>query len=83
MAICNQAPGSKYALFLSHRIRLCTVLKLSSRDEKCWSLRCIHGGKVSLMGGIRDDVPIPHSVVMHSDLTLKGKWIFERKISKV
>ena len=35
------------------------------------------------MGGIRDDVPIPHSVVMRSDLTLKGKWIFERKISKV
>lgn len=35
------------------------------------------------MGGIRDDVPIPHSVVMHSDLTLKGKCIFERKISKV
>ena len=31
------------------------------------------------MGGIRDDVPIPHSVVMHRNLTLKGKWMFERE----
>ena len=31
------------------------------------------------MGGIRDDVPIPHSVLMHSNLTLKGKWMFERE----
>lgn len=30
------------------------------------------------MGGIRDDVAIPHSVVMHRNLTLKGKWILER-----
>ena len=31
------------------------------------------------MGGIRDDVPIPHSVVVHWNLTLKGKWMFERE----
>lgn len=31
------------------------------------------------MGGIRDDVSIPHSVVMHGNLTLKGKWMFERE----
>ena len=31
------------------------------------------------MGGVRDDVPIPHSVVTHSNLTLKGKWMFERE----
>ena len=31
------------------------------------------------MGGITDDVPIPHSVVMHRNLTLKGKWMFERE----
>lgn len=30
------------------------------------------------MGGIRDDVAIPHSVVMHRNLTLKGKWMLER-----
>ena len=31
------------------------------------------------MGGIKDDVPIPHAVVMHWNLTLKGKWMFERE----
>ena len=30
------------------------------------------------MGGIKDDVAIPHSVVIHWNLTLKGKWMFER-----
>ena len=31
------------------------------------------------MGGIKDDVPIPHSVFIHWNLTLKGKWMFERE----
>ncbi len=31
------------------------------------------------MGGIKDDVPIPHSAIMHRNLTLKGKWMFERE----
>ena len=31
------------------------------------------------MGGIREDVSIPHGVVMHGNLTLKGKWMFERE----
>lgn len=31
------------------------------------------------MGGIRDDVPIPHTLVLHRNLTLKGKWMFERE----
>ena len=31
------------------------------------------------MGGIKDDVLIPHSMVMHRNLTLKGKWMFERE----
>ena len=34
------------------------------------------------MGGITEDVPIPHSVVMHWSLTLKGKWLFEREDTK-
>ena len=31
------------------------------------------------MGGSKEDVPIPHSIVMHGNLTLKGKWMFERE----
>lgn len=36
-----------------------------------------HGGRVGLMGGIRNDVLIPHSAVMHGNLTLKGKWMYK------
>ena len=37
-----------------------------------WALR--HGGRVSLMGGLNGDLAIPHGVVMHRDLSLRGKW---------
>jgi threonine dehydrogenase-like Zn-dependent dehydrogenase len=35
-----------------------------------------HGGRVSLMGGLGGDLKIPHSVVMHRDLCLRGKWMY-------
>ena len=38
-----------------------------------------HSGRVSLMGGIHADVAIPHSAIMHKDLTLKGKWMYSRE----
>ncbi|CAM6127296.1 unnamed protein product [Calypogeia fissa] len=31
-----------------------------------------HGGRVSLMGGIREDIAIPYAAVMHSNIQLKG-----------
>ncbi len=31
-------------------------------------------GRVSLMGGFREDISIPHGVVMHRNLVLRGKW---------
>ncbi|MCJ1432222.1 hypothetical protein MMC27_001578 [Xylographa pallens] len=37
------------------------------------------GGRVSLMGGIQGDVAIPHSAVMHRNLTLKGCWMYTRE----
>lgn len=37
-----------------------------------------HGGRVSLMGGQRGDVSIPHFFVMRRDITLKGKWMYTR-----
>ncbi|KAK5158423.1 hypothetical protein LTS14_003442 [Recurvomyces mirabilis] len=37
-----------------------------------------HGGRVSLMGGYHEDIPVPHRVIMHRNLTLKGKWMCER-----
>lgn len=38
-----------------------------------------HSGRVSLMGGQRTDLPLPASKVMHWNLTLKGKWMYERE----
>ena len=38
-----------------------------------------HGGRISLMGGIGGDVALPHHAIVHRDLTLKGKWMYERQ----
>ena len=37
------------------------------------------GGRVSLMGGMQEDVPLPHAIIMHKNLTLKGKWMYNRE----
>ncbi|KAF7187887.1 Acryloyl-coenzyme A reductase [Pseudocercospora fuligena] len=37
------------------------------------------GGRVSLMGGLHDDLPIPHRYVMRRDITIKGKWMYLRE----
>lgn len=36
-------------------------------------------GRVSLMGGFNEDISIPYSVVMHRNLQLRGKWMYERQ----
>lgn len=38
-----------------------------------------HGGRVSLMGGIKGDVSVPLGYVMHANMTIKGKWMYERE----
>ncbi|KAF7185293.1 Alcohol dehydrogenase 4, mitochondrial [Pseudocercospora fuligena] len=38
-----------------------------------------HGARVSLMGGYRGDISIPHATVMHKNLRLYGKWMYERE----
>ncbi|EME89536.1 uncharacterized protein MYCFIDRAFT_25428 [Pseudocercospora fijiensis CIRAD86] len=38
-----------------------------------------HGARVSLMGGYRGDIAIPHATVMHKNLRLYGKWMYERE----
>jgi threonine dehydrogenase-like Zn-dependent dehydrogenase len=37
-----------------------------------------HGGRISLMGGFLEDIPIPLGLVMHKNLTMKGKWMYGR-----
>ena len=36
-------------------------------------------GRASLMGGMHGDLSIPFRAVMHKNLTLKGKWMYERE----
>lgn len=36
------------------------------------------GGRVSLMGGISGDVSVPFDVIMHRNLRLQGKWMYNR-----
>lgn len=38
-----------------------------------------HSARVSLMGGLQGDIAIPHSRVMHWNIEIKGKWMFERQ----
>ncbi|KAI0147139.1 alcohol dehydrogenase [Xylariaceae sp. FL1272] len=35
-------------------------------------------GRVSLMGGLLGDVGIPHRHIMRHDITIKGKWMYNR-----
>lgn len=35
------------------------------------------GGRVSLMGGIREDISLNYSAVMHNNLSIRGKWMYE------
>lgn len=37
-----------------------------------------HEGRVSLMGGFVDDIPLPHRFIMRYDITLRGKWMYSR-----
>lgn len=38
-----------------------------------------HSGRASLMGGIGGDISLPYAVIMHRNLQLRGKWMYERK----
>lgn len=37
------------------------------------------GARVSLMGGIMVDVALPHAIIMHKDITIKGKWMYPKE----
>ena len=36
-------------------------------------------GRVSFMGGLREDLSLPVRHMMHGNITLKGKWMYERE----
>ena len=37
------------------------------------------GGRVSFMGGLLEDLPLPIRHIMHANIQLKGKWMYERE----
>ena len=36
------------------------------------------GGRVVLMGGVRSDLALNYNWLMHNDITVRGKWMYER-----
>ncbi|KAJ9608152.1 hypothetical protein H2200_007140 [Cladophialophora chaetospira] len=38
-----------------------------------------HGGRMCLMGGGNSDIVLPNGIFMHKDITLKGKWMYEKE----
>ena len=38
-----------------------------------------HGGRVSLMGGLKGELNIPIRAILQKDLMLKGKWMYSRQ----
>ena len=51
----------------------------ASTHIKSGILALRHSGCVSLMGGFRDDMGIPHVRVMHWNLRIQGKWMHEQE----
>ena len=49
-----------------------------SKHMQACILALKHSGRVSLMGGLLGDVAIPHSFVVVCDITIKGKWMYNR-----
>lgn len=44
------------------------------------AIMCLrHGARVSMMGGQGGNVGIPHMKIMSQNITLKGKWMYERQ----
>ncbi|ETI27821.1 hypothetical protein G647_00270 [Cladophialophora carrionii CBS 160.54] len=44
---------------------------------KTGTLALRHGGRLCIMGGGDQDIPLPNGVFMHKNLILKGKWMYE------
>ena len=51
----------------------------NSTHFKSAILSSAHGSRVSLMGGLNDDLPVPHRFIMRRDILLKGKWMYNRE----
>ncbi|KAK0125312.1 hypothetical protein ONS95_000660 [Cadophora gregata] len=51
----------------------------NSTHIKSGILALRHSGSISLMGGIQGDLTSPHGVVMHRDLKIRGKAMYDRE----
>lgn len=51
---------------------------VKSTHIKSCILALRHGGRISFMGGYKEDLPIPHNIIMHFNMRIYGKWMYER-----
>ncbi|KAL9622077.1 MAG: hypothetical protein Q9160_003576 [Pyrenula sp. 1 TL-2023] len=52
---------------------------LGSSHFKAGILALRRNGRVSFMSGVRGDLPLPMSEIMHRNLKLRGKWMYDRE----
>lgn len=57
----------------------CPPVAAKTTHIKACMLALRVGGRVSLMGGIREDISISYAWVMHNNLTIKGKWMYTQE----
>jgi threonine dehydrogenase-like Zn-dependent dehydrogenase len=57
----------------------CPPVAAKTTHIKACMLALRVGGRVSLMGGIREDISISYTWVMHNNLTIKGKWMYTQE----
>jgi threonine dehydrogenase-like Zn-dependent dehydrogenase len=48
-----------------------------STHLKACTYALARGGRVSLMGGINEDISFNYGAIMHQNLTIKGMWMYE------
>jgi alcohol dehydrogenase len=50
----------------------------SAAQAQAAILSVSHGGRVVLMGGVRSDLALNYSMLMHKELTVRGVWMYPR-----
>lgn len=76
LAALNQAAGARP---IDAFFDISPAQGWNSSHFKAAILALRHSGRVSLMGGQQQDVAFPLRKVMHWNITVKGKWMFERQ----
>ena len=74
IAALKSAAGSHHAIDCFLDITPAAAAASTHYRSAIMALRV--GGRVALMGGMREDLALPHGRIMHFGITLSGQWMF-------